>query len=524
MSIIDPGQLLLKIESEPHYEYPRAMQNISLTANHPEHGKVASLSAWRIVRARLGDRFYEILDEDSDELHQFSTALFDKYGNVLPHIVEPGHRSGSGVWGRELNRGMLLYVMMVYVQEKFRGQGIGSDKVLWQETQKRQIAFFRKNGFGRVGRTAFFGYSLNENHPSRRLPVEQDPANLTDEFSPPDRETAQQTFPVHYAIANETDSTVVAFIQAAYDKDPQSIHSPDGNGFTPIHIAAGSRNIAALRKLLEWDVDADLRNAANADGVTPLELLQNQMRSTRSFVETLLVDWQGYSAEELEVEYLLKQRTDQLVPASLQEYIVKNKYGCTCGACLAGWLSPRMRYRLECQAGYGRDMMPDNYDQFTHRQVASFDDFFDVQTPYIPRRFQPDFYLSFYKGYCDIFTAAYEFLHATNEVLSESAIQPYLSQDSMFYFNKGGRIAFAFDAMTSCARDESELGDGTHEETFADSEDWKSLPTCANDLQFQLVRVMLGLNPREQWGPYYRARARGLDEEMDEDSEEDFVF
>ncbi|KAF7297896.1 Ankyrin repeat family protein [Mycena chlorophos] len=555
MSTIDKDRLSLKIKSKGHYEYPRHIQDITLTAKHPQHGEVASLFAWRLVRPLFGDRFLQILDEDHQEMHDFSSSLFDKYGKALPYIIEPGFRSGSGVWGQELNDGLLFYVMMVSVPEKFRGQGIGSwalqqflqsnevhekdtifcwpspmgiqDRAEFQEIQARQTAFFRKNDFRRVGRTSFLGYSPRRDHPSRRLPVDEDVADLAESFFSPDAATMQQVYPLHFAVVKQKGAEIVDVIRAAHDKDPHSIHIRDANGFTPLHAAAGTRNIAALRKLLEFDVEEDLRNVENANGTTPLELLQLRMRSDRDFAEMFLDNWCGYSVEELEAEYLLKRRLGSLLDVSLQKYITKNKFGCSCGQCVDGWLSPRMRYQLECQAGYGRDMMPYNYDQFKRGQVASLDDFFDVQASYIPRRFQPDFYLSFYKGYCDIFTAAYEFMHATKEVLSESAIQPYLSHDSMFYFNKGGRIAFAFDAMTDCARDQSALGDGMHEETFADSEDWTSLLTCVNDLQFQLVRVMLGLNPREQWGPYdhgFGARGGGLDDEMDEDSEDDFVF
>lgn len=73
-------------------------------------------------------------------------------------------------------------------------------------------------------------------------------------------------------------------IQSFLDKDPLSISRPDPDGLRPIFIAAAaSKNIHVVQKLLELGVRRDLFNNENGDGLTPLEMLQGDMRSLREF-------------------------------------------------------------------------------------------------------------------------------------------------------------------------------------------------------------------------------------------------
>ena len=62
--------------------------------------------------------FLEIMDEDSQEMHEFSVGLFDKYSNVRPWLVDGGAESGSGGWGTELSIRDMLYVEEVRVKEE----------------------------------------------------------------------------------------------------------------------------------------------------------------------------------------------------------------------------------------------------------------------------------------------------------------------------------------------------------------------------------------------------------------------
>jgi hypothetical protein len=70
----------------------------------------------------------------------------------------------------------------------------------------------------------------------------------------------------------------------------------------PVHVAAANEDLHSLRALLELDPNGmaeDLKDAKNKDGMTPLEMLESSMRSTKELMETMLGVWKGYSDEGL---------------------------------------------------------------------------------------------------------------------------------------------------------------------------------------------------------------------------------
>ena len=115
MALLQPEDCSFTFSTKFDFEYPRALQDITLKATHPELGSVASLSAIKIYRRFCRGSFLAIMDANSDELHQFSVELFDKFGRVRPWLLEPGNRCGTGCWGNELNDGQIIYVLNISV-------------------------------------------------------------------------------------------------------------------------------------------------------------------------------------------------------------------------------------------------------------------------------------------------------------------------------------------------------------------------------------------------------------------------
>ncbi|RDB26046.1 hypothetical protein Hypma_006134 [Hypsizygus marmoreus] len=544
------------ISVTPDDENPKSLHNIELEVTHPELGHIGRLSGIKILRQFCGTRFLEVLDEHSQELQTFGSDIFDKNGRIRPWLVEEGRRKGTGCWGRELDTGILIYILNMSVDEKYRNKGIGSwmvkklvesphvqkddtlvcwpsptdveDKAAWTALQDKQISFFRKNGFRRIGRTNFFGYSPDPSHPSRQLAADADVDAQGKGFDMEDLSVDElmARYPLHFEVVNILGPDVSNIIQAAYTQDPASIHRPDASGFTPIYMALSRGNIPAVRKLLQLGVNDDLANSDNKEGLTPLEALESSMRSGREFSETLLGQWGGYSDDELRCEFLTKRAMGlPLVSNDEAEYVKKRKWGCTCGVCAGGWLSKRMRFRLEGEAGISKDNMEMEMDYFT-RGEAIDDPIMLSYSSHIPPHLHRSIYKTFYKGYQSIFEAISAFLRTSDAPLSVASIASTAFGPGIdFYLGRGGKYEYALDAVTHAAEEQSELGDGTFEEMYEDETEvgteYTGLPKCANDLEFGMVRRMVGLDPQLRWGPYYGEEDDDDDINMDDDEDDD---
>jgi hypothetical protein len=219
------------------------------------------------------------------------------------------------------------------------------------------ISFPPQNGFRLIGLTPFLAYSPDPSHLSRKLSIASDPETPSVEFesinpTAPNLSPAEirAKYPLHRAIGINKTSSVAAIILAAHQANAGNVRMRDVYGLTPVHIATASDNAHALRTLLSLDplgIAEDLQDSKNQDGITPIEGLEISMRSARESMETLVGVWRGYSDDALICEYLLKKAMGlPMVAAGEEEYIKKRKFGCTCGMCTDGWLSPRMRFQL----------------------------------------------------------------------------------------------------------------------------------------------------------------------------------
>ena len=115
---LDIMQCTAKTFTEPHGEHPRVLKHVSIEARHPTEGRVGLLTALHIDREQCRGDFFGIMDEESQELSDFALTLFDRFGRLKSELVENDYLKGSGVWGRELDRGPILYVEDIQVPEK----------------------------------------------------------------------------------------------------------------------------------------------------------------------------------------------------------------------------------------------------------------------------------------------------------------------------------------------------------------------------------------------------------------------
>ncbi|EDR04255.1 uncharacterized protein LACBIDRAFT_304787 [Laccaria bicolor S238N-H82] len=374
--------------------------------------------------------------------------------------------------------------------------------------QDRQAAFLRKNNFRRIGRTRFFGYSPNPEHPSRLLPAEADADRSENEFvptkpAPADRDDFMRTYPLHFAIINLPKQNVASVIEAYHTQDPSTVHKQDHNGFTPLYVAAAYANASALKALLKFGAASDLNKHVNKDGMIPLERIEDTMRSTRELAELLMHKWEGYSRNELKVQLILKREMGISVHGQTdEEYLENRKWGCTCGECDEGWLSPRMRFRLETEAALSKENMTVLAPQFQRGQPLPEIPGLAHQFDYLPPNLRTKVYKTFYNGYVTIFENLYVLLDQTEGVPSVPRLRTLCKgdRDVNFYLKKGGKFEYALESMVEGAKSQSCLGDSMFEEIWESENDtddeYRKLPRCANDLEFDFVKRMIGVPPK----------------------------
>ncbi|KAJ7721720.1 hypothetical protein DFH07DRAFT_760315 [Mycena maculata] len=475
------------------------------------------------------------------ELFTIASTLFDKYGEIRPWLVDDEYHKGSGVWGRELNEGRLVFVISVSVKALYRKQGVGSwalqqlyasehiektDQLIcwpspipphpprdqWASVFDGIVEFFRKAGYRRIGSTSFFAYSQDPKHPSRMN-------HYLDDFDP-DRKFTNSTEPfvrrtLHDAIHEDNSQSIVQFIRDAHAADSTCIRQPDSTGFCPIFVAVKSDNLYAVRTLISLGLsEEDLSSRENGDHLTALEALNADMRSGREFQEIFTRQlWAGYSDTKLLLEAALKRAMGHPMPATDAEWVAKKKWGCTCGKCLDGWLSPRTLRRLIDEADMAYDTAWETVDmeQMVPRKPLSAQSIeFNPILGHIPKRLWTEMYKTFILGYGGVMKAIAQLLgrdvlptEATVRTeLQDGQIDYEYVRAAQFYFQKGGRVEYALDAVTDNAKCSFLDLEGTDMDIYADNEEYLKTPTCDNDREFDIVRKKIGLDPMRVWGPY----------------------
>jgi hypothetical protein len=169
---------------------------------------------------------------------------------------------------------------------------------------------------------------------------------------------------------------------------------------------------------------------------------------------------------------------------------------------------------------------------FKPRQPLSTSEIFLSALDYIPPAFRQEIYKTFYIGFYTIFQAIAHVLKtpgiSTPQAVMAAALE--LNPSAVqFYLAKGGKVEYVLDATVDTAREQSNIGDGTFEDTFDIDEGdldgegqlgYRKLKVCRNDLEFGIVRWGVGI-AGVVWGPYYE-EPEGMDVDSDEYSDDRF--
>ncbi|KIA75960.1 hypothetical protein HK57_00243 [Aspergillus ustus] len=379
------------------------------------------------------------------------------------------------------------------------------------------VAFFRSCDFRRVGASDTFAYSFNANHPSRTVASTADfdlpssPPIAYDNFvGPPSGKTVyfnrnqhylskiKETLPFHYAAEAMDDDECMRFFK---DYAKWNWTKPNGQ-IGSYHFAY--QNVPEVQA---W------KYVRNLEGYTPLDALRDQLEGIRTgdpgcrWVKLHLFEYklfEEFRSKASQCLRLLSMLTEGQCSMSLLDS-EQLKYGCTCGECIAGVISPRMAFALTRESRLLSVGLRDSKDNSNiesrvfHRKRA-----FYRLTRAAKKKFQSD--PTMRDGYANVYDFAVRCLEArvlpgVQTMLENLDAEPQRASDTEHYLQSMGRergIRVALLHMLESAELEDErAGYGTAQLWTVDA--WLKLKKCRNDHEFEFISPMLGVSTQDTY-------------------------
>ncbi|UKZ76094.1 hypothetical protein TrVFT333_003790 [Trichoderma virens FT-333] len=498
-----------------------------------KHDCIGSCTSVLIRRNQIRSNFHDDIKDPTEETSAMGFDLFDRYGRLKPVFKKDPVRSGSGIWGDELDHGDILLIDQVSINECHRRQGLGREMVrdilqkamakcdpqtfvaiarsaalnsevrdecenksdeeqrhIYDREERTAECFLRSLGFRRIGYTEWFAFLPgNTQHACHSLPADKD-------FDPP-RPTPAHTTNIFFETlldefeATKGDTARLAVIQKAlesYGPEEDIWVLADRRGNTLLHHAAAFENPSCVKWILEKC--PRLITIRNYMGGTPLELCQEQIDDTRT-QHAISDKFTGCSQPFLDILSTLKGLSDPS-PEELQRL----RYGCTCGQCQEGFMSPRMHLALRYCAADAGDMLSDDADN-------SDGDYFVEKNRLTLKYLQPGVRdnlrtnKSMRQGFASILGHFARLLrdhtepphvHKILEMTRSSREWPPVTKT---YLSRGGTVEAVGSALFARAMDESLwAGGGIIWDLYAD--EMEALSACRNDDEFGFVSGLCG--------------------------------
>ncbi|KAL2073876.1 hypothetical protein VTL71DRAFT_11202 [Oculimacula yallundae] len=390
-------------ESDP--QHAPCLFNIQ-TGLFIETRRVAFISGLLIDCYRIKTYFLAAIKSQNQKMFQTLSTIFDRYGRLRREFKHHGTKEGTSIWGDELDQGDLLIIEDVHMDEKWNHDQLAIFMVqqfifsthipafvlidqtpftpTLQLTDRDQdvylesfIHVLRTLGFRRVGLSSVFALSTNPWHPSFSLSETDDrmrdstTIEIGDEThqvhcksdieavkylwagedGAPRLQELNRTHPLHWATMTLPDKTCVEFyinewrkyglfipddpnLRLIFDRRKSSevalnligaifmliLRLGDQLGRNLLHIAASEQKLSSVVWLVK-EFPGLTNQITSLEGLTPLEGLEAKLELFRT-TQTL---FEGFSPGEM-------------------------RYGCTCGACVGGFMSPRTNYALVYKA------------------------------------------------------------------------------------------------------------------------------------------------------------------------------
>lgn len=539
ISLITPPVIYLPIPPDmpPTFSWIVVLDG-ALTDPIPEDGESSQeTAAWHgycraklVLRDRIHANFGAYATSATPEMKRMAHDLFDRYGRLRTEFKDHTFMSGSGVWGDELSVGDILLIenVLADVNVRYRGKGraifnnvvkkaccFSTRFVVLTSIRNREpttleegikmeryiqdgISFIRSLGFRRVGNTCWFAYVMDPNHESKELLAENDydPSPVTYPNN-----NGQYEFSFHLIPWDDETACLAFFNQCLAEIDIKDIAwtGTNNRGCTVMHQAATMIKPTVLKWLM--DHVPYLAACRNSTGATPFEALTAQLERQRTFFPDPELAgatpdlFQGFTDEQVECLRVLD--TSGRTEAQL-------RFGCTCGYCLSGYLSPRMMRLLQLHASQLQGRLTLEADLVEHQYPPPIQSFFHMANNHMSfvllhhTRVMFLESLSLRHGFANLFgflaQALYDGVIPTD--LNLTAVLLGHGADGEIakeFFEHGGTYQIIRSIVFDIAAASNEwTGNGQSQARFFP--EMEDLPECRNDLEFILAERMCNID------------------------------
>lgn len=517
----DLDDLETEDDEDEDEEFPW-LKSLNGCVKEPNGTQVGHCHAKLIDRKPIRATFWREMQEPSHDTASLGFDLFDRWGRLRPELYQHPIKKGTSVWGSELDNGKFLLIERLVVQEEYKRQGYGRKLVtdIWNQALRKvtdcsfavtwasvlnnrdfDVAdddvveklqgsvedFWRSVGFRRVGSSPWFAKIQDSTHPSLALGAAEDYRRPFALRRAPLQEG--QEHPFRNAMLNASDEMTLASLKSRLRSnaanDPLWL-AADGHGNTIMHVLATQSKSKSIAWLLKQPSAATLSDTRNLSGETSLETLEAALEARRTKKELGMMttvasdEFDGFQLNEIKCLELLAAITR---PSNDQ--MLRLKFGCTCGRCIGGYISPRTSFELQCQADIAHDMIRENIADTTGSQWCEYWDHYLAHVgPAIMQDLRTK--KSLRLGFTNLFHCISQCLHR-GQLPTTSNVSAYAQSERTLhvksFLDRGGLAASAvLVCFMRVIEEDIYLGDGQHEETFRD--EIRAIPPCRNDREF----------------------------------------
>lgn len=362
----------------------------------------------------------------------------------------------------------------------------------------RRCAIMRTLGYRRIGASQFFGFATDENHPSHSLAAAQDfdlpepptfeqEGDLDKEDDPLNLQREKRLYPLHHALITLPDYACLEMLRRTNDLGKINDH-----GENYLHLAAMYCQERCIEYLLQRAEETHhLSLGRTRDGYTATEILLFQIEEARTKHD--LECGKGTAQDRFPDNSDRKFRAlVALHGGSLSaEKMEQLKFGCTCGQCLGGYLSPRMSVALQAEAQSVQNTLNSGIEDgptwvTTHDRLLRH-----VSTDILQKlRADRPLRIGFIAMFEHIPSCLKQKLPPTMENLRGYASK---SPASKRYIKRGGTVGAALRLVFEIAKKADKL--------VGNGEDWKrygeqieQLKECRNDSEFAFAATISGVS------------------------------